>query len=87
MTTMSRRATTRRATHDGRRAAVIHSSALAAPCYVTYWLITHVLSQVHSLSTEDDQLGGMWAVIAIGSVHRNSLSGASLPRCRKQRHH
>jgi hypothetical protein len=87
MTTMSRRATTRRATHDGRRAAVIHSNALAVACNVTYRVITHVLSQVHSLSTEDDQLGGMWAVIATGSVYRISLSGASLPRCRKQRHH
>jgi nitrate/nitrite transporter NarK len=46
MTTMSGRATTRHATHDGRRAAVIHRTALAVACYLTYWLITHVLSQV-----------------------------------------
>ena len=46
MTTMSGRATTRRATHDGRRAAVIRSSAPAVADYVTYRLITHVLSQV-----------------------------------------
>jgi hypothetical protein len=46
MTRMSGRAMTRRATHDGRRAAAIHGSVLAVGCYVTCWLITHVLSQV-----------------------------------------
>lgn len=46
MTTMSGRTRTRRATHDGRRAAVIHSGALAVACCVTYRVITHVLSQV-----------------------------------------
>src|ERR1700751_18663 len=72
MTTTSARVTTRRLTGDGLRAAVIHSSALAVACYASYWVITHVLRQVHSLSAADDQLGGMWAVIATVFVYRTS---------------
>jgi uncharacterized membrane protein YccC len=49
----------------------------------SYWLITYVLSQVHSISLADDQLGGMWAVIATIFVYRITYKqsvGAALSR-------
>lgn len=62
--------------HDAERENVrvgaLHSLALAAVCYVSFWLTTHGLSQVHSLSRADDQLGGLWAVIATVFVYRTS---------------
>jgi hypothetical protein len=72
MTAVSKGVTTRPATSNDLRAAVMHSSALAVACYVSYWLITHGLSQLRSLSAADDQLGGMWAVIATVFVYRTS---------------
>lgn len=54
------------------RAALIHSTALAVACYVSYWLITHALARVHSLSSADGLVGGMWAVIATVFVYRAS---------------
>jgi uncharacterized membrane protein YccC len=54
------------------RAAVIHSTALAVACYVSYWLITHALARVYPLSAADGLLGGMWAVIATVFVYRTS---------------
>lgn len=65
-------ATTRRAMRRDLRAAVVHSSALAVACYASFWLITHALARVHSLSRADDLLGGMWAVIATVFVYRTS---------------
>jgi uncharacterized membrane protein YccC len=50
---------------------------------VSYWLITYVLSHVHSVSRADDQLGGMWAVIATVFVYRITYQhsvGAALSR-------
>ena len=64
------------ATRDARRtdlrATAVHSVALAAACYVSYWLTTDVLSQLHSLSAADDKLGGLWAVIATVFVYRTT---------------
>jgi uncharacterized membrane protein YccC len=54
------------------RAGVVHSVALAAACYVSYVLTAHVLSQLHSLSSADDKLGGLWAVVATVFVYRTS---------------
>src|SRR5262249_34525993 len=46
-----------------------------------YLLITRALSAFHSVSTADDKLGGMWAVIATVFVYRlgyrDSLSAAA----------
>ena len=62
------------------RLAVGHGVALAISCLISYWLATHVLSRVHSLSRADDLLGGMWAVIATIFVdhesHRQSAAAA-----------
>src|SRR4029078_9074013 len=38
----------------------------------SYWLITHLLPRVFSVSRDDDLLGGMWAVVATVFVFRNS---------------
>jgi uncharacterized membrane protein YccC len=64
-------------------AALAHSTAIGIACFVSYWLITYVLSQIHSLSSADDQLGGMWAVIATVFVYRITYQqsvGAALSR-------
>lgn len=37
---------------------------------VTYWIITHLLTRVFSVSRDDDLLGGMWAVVATVFVYR-----------------
>jgi len=61
---------------DGRRTELrdgaVHGLALAAACYVSYWLTAHVLSRLHSLSAADDKLGALWAVIATIFVYRTS---------------
>ena len=45
---------------------------LAAACLISYWLITRTLSLVYSVSTDNDALGGMWAVIATVFLFRDS---------------
>ena len=54
------------------RAALADSVVLAIACLVTYLLTTKVLSRVHSVSSDDDLLGAMWAVIATVFVNRSS---------------
>ena len=64
-------------------AALAHSVGVGISCLVSYWLITYVLSHVHSVSRADDQLGGMWAVIATVFVYRITYRqsvGAALSR-------
>jgi uncharacterized membrane protein YccC len=46
---------------------------LTVACLITYWLVTHLLSRVYSLSRDDDLLGGMWAVIATIFVLRDGF--------------
>ena len=60
-------------THNDRSritAAAFHSVALATACLVSYWVVTTLLARVYSISKADDQLGGMWAVIATLFVYR-----------------
>lgn len=47
---------------------------LSVACLLTYWLATHLLSRVHSVSRDDTLLGGMWAVLATIFVLRDSVS-------------
>jgi len=54
------------------RAAAVRSVALAISCLISYLLITHTLAHVYSLSTSDDLLGGMWAVLATVFVYRDN---------------
>lgn len=46
---------------------------LAVACLVSYWLITYILAREHSVSRDNDLLGGMWAVIATIFVFRQSV--------------
>jgi uncharacterized membrane protein YccC len=50
------------------------SATLAGACLLSYWLTTHVLSRVHSVSDPDDLLGGMWAVVATIFVYHDSYA-------------
>src|SRR6516225_7466484 len=65
-----------RAHHPVERRRILratrHSLALAIACGISYLLTTHGLSRIHSLSTADDLLGGMWAVIATVFVYRET---------------
>jgi uncharacterized membrane protein YgaE (UPF0421/DUF939 family) len=54
------------------RTALADSVVLAIACLVTYLLTSKVLSRVHSVSSDDDLLGAMWAVIATVFVNRSS---------------
>ena len=54
------------------RTAVVHSTALALACAVSYLLTTRVLSHIHQISPEDQLIGGMWAMIATAFVYRFS---------------
>ena len=51
---------------------VLDGGVLAIACLVAYWITTHLLARIHSLSRPDDLLGGMWAVIATVFVCRYS---------------
>lgn len=70
---------------DSTRAgeAVLHGVMLSILCVISYWLVTHMLTQVFSASRDDDLLGGMWAVVATVFVYRYSYQqsvGAALSR-------
>jgi uncharacterized membrane protein YccC len=53
-------------------ASASHSLAPAIASLLSYWLATHALSRLHSLSKGDDLLGGLWAVLATLFVYRES---------------
>jgi hypothetical protein len=55
------------------RTAVVECVVLAVACLITYELVTHLLSRVHSVGRDDDLLGGMWAVLATIFVLRDSF--------------
>lgn len=54
------------------RLGLIYSIGLAIACLLSYYVITELLTKIHSLSKVDDMLGGMWAVIATVFVYRVS---------------
>ena len=51
---------------------IFHAVMLSTLCAISYWLITHLLARVMSVSRDDDLLGGMWAVVATIFVYRDS---------------
>ncbi len=51
---------------------VVRGAVLAISCVISFWLITHILPAVYSISKDDDLLGGMWAVAATIFVYRYS---------------
>jgi uncharacterized membrane protein YccC len=54
------------------RVAVLDAAVLGLACLLTYWLVTHGLTRIHSASRADNMLGGLWAVIATVFVCRFS---------------
>src|SRR3984885_6373412 len=52
--------------------AVGTGCALAISCFISYAVITHILSRAYFVSRDDDLLGGMWAVAATIFVYRES---------------
>ncbi len=52
--------------------AVGTGCALAISCFISYTVITHLLTRAHFMSRGDDLLGGMWAVAATIFVYRES---------------
>ena len=62
---------------------VFRAVVLAISCVITFWLTTHLLDSLYSLSRHDDLLGGMWAVVATIFVFRHSYAesvGAAVSR-------
>jgi len=52
--------------------AVGTGCALAISCFISYAVITHILTRAYFVSRGDDLLGGMWAVAATIFVYRES---------------
>jgi hypothetical protein len=81
MTVLKRNEATR-SSADARH-VLVHGVTLSLLCVASYWLITHILQHVFSISRDDDLLGGMWAVVATIFVYRFSheqSAGAALSR-------
>jgi len=53
---------------------VVYSLNMAIACLITYWLITHMLSGF--VNQASDFLGGMWAVVAVVFVFRDTRARA-----------
>ena len=73
----------KRVAHFDARNTVFRAMMLAISCVISFWLITHILVRVYSISRDDDLLGGMWAVVATIFVFRHGYAesaGAALSR-------
>ena len=70
MVTTTRPATIRRPSPAVVRAAALHSTAVAFVSLLSFWLVTVALAHLDSLSSADDLLGGLWAVVATVFVYR-----------------
>jgi uncharacterized membrane protein YccC len=53
---------------------VVYSLNMALACLITYWIITYLLSEF--VDQASDFLGGMWAVVAVVFVFRDTRSRA-----------
>ena len=53
---------------------VVYSLNMAIACLITYWMITHLLSGF--VDQASDLLGGMWAVVAVVFVFRDTRARA-----------
>jgi hypothetical protein len=54
------------------RHLLLRGVTLSILCVISYWLITHRIAHMFSVSRDDDLLGGMWAVVATLFVYRES---------------
>jgi len=61
---------------DGKATSICQAlgtgGVLAISCFISYTLITHILTRAYFVSRGDDLLGGMWAVVATVFVYRQS---------------
>ena len=55
------------------RRAIADGVVVGLSCLLTYWLATTILAHVYSPSAADDELGGLWAVIATVFVLRETF--------------
>jgi hypothetical protein len=63
------------ANHDKLTAwDVVYSLNMAVACLITYWIITYLLSGF--VAQASDFLGGMWAVVAVVFVFRDTRARA-----------
>ena len=53
-------------------AAVAESALLAVACWASFLIVTQLVSRVHSIAADDNDIGGLWAVIATIFVLRGS---------------
>jgi uncharacterized membrane protein YccC len=75
MPPMSHRSALPGANHDKLTAwDVVYSLNMAIACLITYWTITRVLSGI--VDRASDLLGGMWAVVAVVFVFRDTRAHA-----------
>jgi hypothetical protein len=73
----------KRLRHLDLRNTVFRAMILAIASLISFWVTTHILVSVYSISRDDDLLGGMWAVVATIFVYRYSYAesvGAALSR-------
>jgi len=54
------------------RGAVVQSVAFALACLASFSLVRYASAHIHSLSPDDDLVGGLWAVIATAFVFRTN---------------
>lgn len=57
---------------SGVHPTLLRGAGTAVASFISFWLASHVLARVHSISHTDDLLGAMWAVIATLFVYRTS---------------
>jgi hypothetical protein len=56
----------------GLAPTLVHATAVALACLISFEIATHLLARVSSTSHEDAELGGMWASIATLFVFRDA---------------
>jgi uncharacterized membrane protein YccC len=59
------------------RITIFRAMILAISSVISFWLVTHFLVSVYSISRDDDLLGGMWAVVATIFVHRRTYEDSA----------
>jgi uncharacterized membrane protein YgaE (UPF0421/DUF939 family) len=58
--------------HRTFAAAAGHGFGLGVSALIAFLLVTHVVAPIHSVSKASELLGGMWAVISVLFVYRES---------------
>ena len=64
----------KRSAHFDARSTLFCATILGIASLISFWIITHFLRSVYSISRDDDLLGGMWAVVATIFVFRHGYT-------------